>query len=58
MAICEKCGKEKRDVFRRAEHGKRVCGECHAEIMRGDSPTGYVPKLNGVPEWLREGRDG
>ena len=40
MEKCEECGKRKRDVFRRAEHGKVVCNKCHQKIMRKDSPTG------------------
>ncbi len=40
MEECEKCEKRKRDVFRRAEHGRVVCNKCHQEIMRKDSPTG------------------
>ena len=42
MEECEKCGQRKRDVFRRAEHGKMVCNKCHWEIMRSGSPTGLV----------------
>jgi transcription initiation factor TFIIIB Brf1 subunit/transcription initiation factor TFIIB len=42
MEKCEKCGKRKRDVFRRAEHGKMVCSKCHQEILRSGSPTGLV----------------
>ena len=45
MEKCEKCGERKRDVYRRAEHGKCVCSRCHWEIMRGNSPTGLVPVL-------------
>ena len=51
MARCEKCREYKRDVFRRAEHGKVVCGQCHYEIMRSDSPTWLVR----VPAHLRAG---
>ena len=42
MEKCERCEKEKRDVFRRAEHGKVVCTECHQEIMRSGSQSGLV----------------
>lgn len=45
MQKCEKCGKRKRDVFRRAEHGWRVCGKCHRDILRGGCQTGLVPRL-------------
>lgn len=49
---CEKCEEHKRDVFRRAEHGKAVCNRCHREIMRDSSPTNLVK----VPAYLRVGR--
>lgn len=42
MQKCEGCGHYKRDAFRRAEHGKVVCSDCHQKILRSDSPTGLV----------------
>jgi transcription initiation factor TFIIIB Brf1 subunit/transcription initiation factor TFIIB len=42
MEKCEKCGQYKRDVFRRAEHGKIVCSKCHREILRSRSPSRLV----------------
>jgi late competence protein required for DNA uptake (superfamily II DNA/RNA helicase) len=42
MEKCEKCGKRKRDVFRRAEHGKMMCSKCHQEVMRSGSPSRLV----------------
>ena len=51
MEKCEKCGKYKRDVFRRAEHGKRLCGKCHHDLLRQHSPTGLVPRQS-APAWL------
>lgn len=47
MQKCEGCGEYKRDAFRRAEHGKVLCGECHYELLRNDSPTGLVPRMVG-----------
>jgi len=56
---CEVCNEYKRDAFRRAEHGRVVCNECHHELMRRDTPTGLVVVpcyLNGF--WSEEVSDG
>ena len=44
MRVCERCGKRKRAVYRRAEHGRFVCSGCHSALMVELRPSRYVPR--------------
>lgn len=42
--ICERCNQRKRGVYRRAEHGRLVCGGCHEAILLELRPSRLVPR--------------
>lgn len=42
--ICERCGQRKRGVYRRAEHGRHVCADCHEAILVELRPSRFVPR--------------